>query len=184
MVGRYALNVRKNILNPKNTKEGIMEIAFILRAKQGYIYRYMVERNITAGALAKEIGIAQTLMGRIINFKWIPSTQKLKGRNLVHKRELIRKLEDYFHLPIEYLFPPELTEEIAAKLSKRHVKIEEVEVVSLNYAQVKNIAYVGGPDGLDKVFENIPAVLGTLHPREEKVVRLMYGIGSEERRKP
>ncbi|MFZ2809405.1 MAG: sigma factor-like helix-turn-helix DNA-binding protein [Desulfosalsimonadaceae bacterium] len=108
-----------------------MEIAVISQAKQGYIYRYMLNRGLTAAALAKEIGTDPVTMGRIINFQWLPTT---RGKRITEK------LERYFHLPIEILFPPQLTAQIAERLSRKHVQVEEVEFVALEAAN--DIAYI------------------------------------------
>jgi transcriptional regulator with XRE-family HTH domain len=152
-----------------------MEIAILVKAKQGYIYRYMLEHNMSAAQLAREIGVDSSGMGRIINFQWTPPQTKKRSR-------YTEKLESYFKIPIEILFPPELTAEIAQKLNRKHVRFEEVELLQLEGVNQKYLVYnSGNEDALDEEFRKkyIDKILCTLMPREEKVLRLAYGIGTE-----
>ena len=150
-----------------------MEIAIISNAKQGYIYKYLLQNNMTATDLSKRIGISPTAMGKIINFQWLPPKGK-RGRGENH---YTAKLERYFKIPIDILFPPELTSEIAKKLQRKYVQIEEVELVQLEGINQKYLIY----DNSDNIeSENLCNALmkqlSTLNAREEKVLRLIYGI--------
>ena len=147
-----------------------MEIAIISKAKQGYIYKYILDHCMSASGLAREIGIAPTQMGKIINFGWLPS---LRGTG----PKLVKKIEDYFHLPIEFLFPPELTREIAEKLSRHHVLIEEVDFVSLGCA--KNVAYIGYDSEAEEKCSVLDEQLAALSEREQYIVRSRFGFDGE-----
>lgn len=143
-----------------------MEIAIVAKAKQGYIYRYMVENKITVSQLAERIGLPYPTMCNIINFRWAPGRRTTNG--------ITQKLEKYFGIPIEMLFPPELTGRILEKLGKTHVRIEEVELLPIEGISQKYLMY----DNEDNEDLNVDKILATLTPREEKVTRLLRGIGT------
>jgi len=44
-------------------------IAIVAKAKQGYIYKYMLENNLCAAELARQLGLRPSRMGEILNFK-------------------------------------------------------------------------------------------------------------------
>lgn len=149
-----------------------MEIAIVAKAKQGYIYRYMLENNITAAELARRLGISASSMGAIINFKWIPpQKRKIQGG-------YVDKLESYFNLPIEMLFPPELTKGVAEKLGRKHTHFQDVEILPLNGIQPKYLSYDPGEN--EKKEEQIillQKALKTLTRREEDIIKKAYGLG-------
>jgi transcriptional regulator with XRE-family HTH domain len=148
-----------------------MEIAIVARAKQGYIYRYLREHNLSVKELGRKIGVNQVTMSRIINFKWVPY---LSGRGSSGSVETAKKLERFFHLPIDQLFPPELTKEMFKKLSRDFCKIEEIEMLSLDGVGQKYLVYDNEetPDPTDAIRN----ILAGLAPREEKVLRLIFGL--------
>lgn len=151
-----------------------MEIAIVAKAKQGYIYRYMLERGMSASALARELGTNPSMMGKIINFRWIPNSRRAEGR------DLIRRIEEYFHIPIEILFPPELTREMSEKLSKRFVKIEELDLVALEGISTKYLSYdplenADTEELLGKVMDHV----SELTERQRTVIECLYGIGQD-----
>lgn len=153
-----------------------MEIAIISKAKQGYIYKYMLQNNMTAGELAKRIGITPGEMGKIINFQWLP-TRKITKKGTIKESSYIKKLEDYFKIPIEILFPPEITNEIAKKLQRKYVQIKEVELVQLEGINQKHLIYDNGNnEEAENLCNALTPILSTITAREEKVIRLIYGI--------
>ena len=147
-----------------------MEIAIIAKAKQGYIYRYMVEHKMTAAALAAEIGISGTQLGRIINFQWLPAG---KRRGCVTDR-----IEKYFRIPVEMLFPKELTQEIAQKLSRKYVNIQEVDTISLEGIGQKFLAYEPDSDN-EEIFDRLTQTLNTLKPQEKDVLVKRFGLDGD-----
>lgn len=157
-----------------------MEIAIVAKAKQGYIYRHMIENHLSANELARRVGLDPQRMGKIINFKWLPPKYR-KGRRVVDK------LEAYFKVPIEMLFPPELTKAIAARLNRKYIEFKEIETVSLECADQRFLSYdPQEANGFAEMADNLPKILCTLMPREETCLRLHYGIGGEgsERNNP
>ena len=152
-----------------------MEVVIIAKAKQGFIYRHMIERGLSGKELADKIGLSQQMLGKILNFQWFPSNNRRAGNT-------ISKLENYFHVPIEYLFPPEITEEIAAKLGKKRVEFRDVDLIALDSVEQEYLTY-DPQEGQEE--ERLAAALeqnisSFLRPREEKCIRLLFGIGTEK----
>lgn len=155
-----------------------IEIAVVSKMKQGYIYKHMIENNISANELSRRSGINNVILGKIINFKWIPS------RSNYQCKKTIEKLENYFKVPIEMLFPYELTQEIADKLSKKYIHIHEIETVSLGNIDTKYLEY-NPQDSIDEEREfvdmgdRINKALGTLCDKEVAVLKARFGINEE-----
>ena len=152
-----------------------MEIAIVARAKQGYIYRYMITRNMSAKQLAGEIGIDQVTIGRIINFKWLPPKRRKKN-------DITEKLEKYFKIPIDILFPEEFTQEIAQKIGRKFVKFEEVDILQLESIPERYLPYIEQNELIDEesIDEAIKKALSSLTKREEDVIRRRFGIDMDE----
>ena len=149
-----------------------MEVAIVAKAKQGYLYRYMVENGLTANKLAERIGITPATFGKMLNFQWIPS-----GRKRRKPGDMIDRLEYYFKIPIEVLFPPELTREVAKKLQRKRTSFVEVEFLQIEKVEQKYISYDPTQDVEESVDRSLTVVLDSLTPREEKCLRLIFGIG-------
>lgn len=145
-----------------------MNIAITAKAKHGYIYRYMQEQGISASALGREIGIHPTAIGKIINFKWVPGPRS---------GGVIAKLEEYFKIPIDQLFPPEFTAPLAEKLQKQYVKYAEVDLVYLG--QLPDVEYIGYDGGLDEQFTSVEKSMALLSERERGVIELRFGLSGE-----
>lgn len=151
-----------------------LEVAIIAKAKQGYIYRYMLENNMTASELARRIGINPSAMGRMINFQWLPNKNKRQSR------ELIKKFETYFNMSIEVLFPPELTEEIREKLGRKHVHFQEFEFLRLEDIQPKYLSYdLREEEAIKEQSSEIQKALKTLKPKEEEILKKRFGFNGE-----
>lgn len=150
-----------------------MEIAIISKAKQGYIYNYLKANNMTLAELATHIGISYSKMCNVINFQWLPPKRRKIG-------DLSGKLENYFHIPIEMLFPPELTPAIAERLGRKVVQIQDVEFLCLEDTHPKYLSYEPRDnDDEEHLIMKLYEQLNTLRPHEEKCLRLIYGIGTQ-----
>ena len=148
-----------------------MDIAIIAKAKQGYIYKYMVDNNMTASALAKEIGVKPQTMGRIINFKWMRPMRRRSG-------DITEKLEKYFKIPIEVLFPNELTADIAEKLGRKYVKYQEIDTIQLESISTKYLPFTEQEECFDEIniYEKLDKALNTLTNRQADIIKRRYGI--------
>jgi len=152
------------------------EVAIIAKAKQGYLYRYMLENNITAAELARRIGINPSAMGRMINFQWLPN------KNNPQSAELIKKFEAYFNMPIDILFPSELTEEIREKLGRKRVHFQEFEFLQLEDIQPTYLSYdLREEEDIKEQSSEIQKALKTLTPKEEEIIKKRFGFNGEER---
>lgn len=161
----------------------MFEIAIVAKAKQGFIYKHMKEEGISVKELARRIGISQYQLGSVINFRWLPFYKGRKGDVSSSSQKIVaKKLEDYFHVPIEFLFPPELDRAIAKKLSRTYARFEEIDFVRLEGVSQKYLTY--DVDESTEVTEALDMnmldkVLSTLTPKEETAMRLTYGIGAK-----
>jgi DNA-binding XRE family transcriptional regulator len=160
-----------------------MEIAIVAKAKQGYIYRHMIENGLSIQDLSDRIGITRQTLYAMINFRWLPpegGKNKRVGAGYSKKMKTVYKLQKYFNVGIDVLFPPELTEEIAEKLRGTHVDFREVDFLQIEHVGEKYLSYDPQQiDGFEEMADGIPRMLCTLNLREEKVLRLRYGIGGE-----
>jgi len=146
------------------------DVAILAQIKQGYIYKYMQANDLTQRELARRIGIGEVILGRIINFKWLPTSPKT-GRG--KKSHVVKKLEQYFGFSVEVLFPPELTEEIAARLSKKHVAFKTVELLQLDCINPKYLSYEQAETEDEAIIENL---LQCLSPQEFTVIKSRFGL--------
>ena len=148
-----------------------MEIAIVAKAKQGYIYRYMREHNMSNKALAEALGTDPVMVSSILNFRWLPG--KIRKKN-----DITERLEKFFGLPIDFLFPPEITKEIAKRLGRSFVKFEEVDLLQIENVNQKYLSYDPQQNDPAELLDNVLTLaLSTLNPREETCLRLRHGIG-------
>ena len=151
-----------------------MKIAFLVKAKHGHIYEYMTRNNLSAAELARQIGIHQTSMGKILNFKWRPGKIRTS---------FIEKLENFFHVPIDYLFPQELTESLSNELSKKRVKIKEIDLLSLEDVKTQAIEFTPEDDAERSILVDFmkDSLDKKLTVKEGEVIkRIFYGESETE----
>ena len=148
-----------------------MEIAIVAKAKQGYIYRYLREHNMSNKDLAEALGTSQVMVSSILNFRWLPG--KVRKKN-----DITERLERFFNLPIDFLFPPEITKEIAKRLGRSFVKFEEVDLLQIENVNQKYLSYDPHESDTAELMDyTLTSALSTLTPREETCLRLRHGIG-------
>ena len=148
-----------------------MEIAIVAKAKQGYIYRYLREHNMSNKDLAEALGTSQVMVSRILNFRWLPG--KVRKKN-----DITERLERFFSLPIDFLFPPEITKEIVKRLGRPFVKFEEVDLLQVESVNQKYLSFdPHESDTAELMDHTLTSALSTLTPREETCLRLRHGIG-------
>ena len=148
-----------------------MEIAIVAKAKQGYIYRYLREHNMSNKDLAEALGTSQVMVSRILNFRWLPG--KLRKKN-----DMTERLQKVFSLPFDFLFPPEITKEIVKRLGRPFVKFEEVDLLQVESVNQKYLSFdPHESDTAELMDHTLTSALSTLTPREETCLRLRHGIG-------
>jgi transcriptional regulator with XRE-family HTH domain len=152
-----------------------MEVALVVKAKSGFLYRYMLERGWTAADLSRDCGLSQGTVGDMINFRWLPNPDTERGQ------KMIQRIEEYFRVPIEIIFPPELTREIATKLSKKHVEIKELDCVALEGTNQRYlICDTGADETMEVLTDRVTAQLAWLDPQQRDVIERLFGMGRKE----
>lgn len=139
-----------------------MEIAIVARAKQGYIYRYMKERGMTVLQLAKEIGLPYPTMINLINFRYLPP----RPGSLTAQR-----LEAYFHIPTDILFPPELENAVRERMGLPRViyrEIDPADLISITDVDQRLLTYKEEINFEEK--DLLDKLLAVLNPRERHVI--------------
>ena len=150
-----------------------MEIVFEIKAKHGYIYKYLQQNNLTIKELSERIGVPYSTLISIINFRWVPS----KRRRSLKIKSVSERLEEFFHMPIEFLFPKELVPEIMERLGKKRTIVHELDLVSLNDVDQKYLTYtMDSQIETSSFYEELYKLLPTLLPREEQCLRLRWGL--------
>lgn len=156
------------------------EIAVKARAKHGLIYKYMTEHGLTWLEMAEKIGISTGTFSKIIHFRWAPTEN-------YQNKEVAKKLCNFFHCNLEEILPNELAQqiknnsEIAELLQEEQTVYKEVDVEYLSYDEAPQsiLAYQENFNKQIDFRETIEKVLKTLTPREERIIKLRFGIGDE-----
>jgi RNA polymerase sigma factor (sigma-70 family) len=146
-----------------------MKISVLVKAKNNFLTQFLAENNLNQAELAKLIGIHASIFGDMLNFRWIPVNQVY-----------IKRLEEFFHVPIEDIFPPELTREIASELSKKYLIEKEIDITYLPSIQHLQIPYT---ENFDEALQHqgILSVIETLSTREQQIIKGRFGIDSAEK---
>lgn len=127
------------------------------------------EHGLTGDAMAQAVGIKRGRLRDIENLRAIPDED-----------ELI-KIACTLEKPIDYLFPEELMSAVGAGVfSRRKVELSTPEIISLTEARLR-LTYDGETALIEEVSrslltEDIKEVLTTLSPREERVLKLRFGL--------
>lgn len=156
------------------------KIAIVAKAKQGFIYEYLIKHNLSMSQLAAQIGISYNTLRKIINFEWTPAISAPRNSwREIKKMEVILKIQRYFNVDIELLFPAWMTKELAEKLQTEYVDIKEIDCLQIQDVSNKLLMYEPFGDKEDFLLnacEKIPKVLSTLTRREEICLRLRFGL--------
>lgn len=165
----------------KKKNDSKFEIAVKVRVKHGLIYGYMREHGLTWLEMTKKIGISTATFSKILHFKWVP------GKYYQNKKTA-EKLCNFFQCDLEDILPNELAQqiknnlEIAKLMQEGQTVYKEVDIEYLSYDEVSQglLVYDPRPE-FEKIDlrKNLERVLKTLTPREEKVIKMRFGIGDE-----
>ena len=154
-----------------------MKIEIEAKAKHRFLYQYMQENNMTIKELAEHIGISAVILGQMISFRYIP------GSASTHPRSIARKLEAYFRIPFEDIYPQWFTDEMSAKLSGKVVKYQEVQFDQLESVPTRYLSYDHDPEEILQdvtaerlLEENLKKALSRLSIKERQVMLMRYGL--------
>jgi len=155
-----------------------MEVVILARAKQGFIYKHMKERGLSVAGLAKRIGISYRTLSLIMNFQWPRTT-----RHTLYKSHngTVARLEAYFNVSIDEIYPLWINESNLPGEKEISIDYNAVTLASAPEQYLewrpRDVDHVV----MDRATDRLPALLTTLRPREEKVLRLLFGVGCEAR---
>jgi RNA polymerase sigma factor (sigma-70 family) len=160
-----------------------MEVVLKAQFKNGLLYK-AVQKCGNQSKLASYLRVGPSVIGKWLNFQDTPNFRKPKSQ--AHKeryQEWDEKLIQLIGYGLEEIFPDEL--EKHKSVLKERAKFEAVLEMPIERLIEAGAVPKLPPapdsfiDSLDR--EKIVAeVLRTLTPREEKVIRLLYGLDGEE----
>jgi len=159
-----------------------LDIALKIKAKHGKLYQYMVDNNLSWIEMSSRLGVSSNTLGNILHFRWYP---KKNTRGSYNTGKIAKKLESFFGCSIEELFPKELqeklrdNEEIRKLLQDTHVIHKEIDIEYLPFYSLPQIPYVENFDSFE-TNDLLKNILKTLTPKEEKVIKMRFGIGDKE----
>ena len=108
---------------------------------------------------------------------WEKPRRPSKRRRSLKIKSVSERLEEFFHMPIEFLFPKELVPEIMERLGKKRTIVHELDLVSLNDVDQKYLTYtMDSQIETSSFYEELYKLLPTLLPREEQCLRLRWGL--------
>ena len=149
-----------------------MKLAFDCRVKHGFICQYLEDKQMTQKQLAAEIGISVQTLIRIITINYHIT-------NYCKTTKVIEKLEKYFKLPSEFLFPEEYHILVEKKIGRRRREYKEIELVSLESIDRRQLSYEPNYNSIE-VTEIVDKVLSDLPGRQEDVLRRRFGFDGHE----
>ena len=149
-----------------------MKLAFDCRVKHGFICQYLEDKQMNQKQLADEIGISVTTLIRIMTINY---RIRKDGRTT----KVIEKLEKYFKVPSEFLFPEEYQILVEKKIGSPKRVYKEIELVSLESIDRRQLSYEPDYDSIE-VTEIVEKVLSDLPGRQEDVLRRRFGFDGHE----
>jgi len=154
-------------------------VLFKIKPKHGLIYKYMIDHDLSLKEMSFITGIGKATLLKILHFKWIPN------KNRYNSAKTISKLEKFFNESIDSIIPPALaghissSKEIRKLFQETHIVEKIVDVNCISLEEIKQIGYTQEYDKLF-ILNKITDLLKTLHPREEKVINMHFGLCGEE----
>ena len=142
---------------------GKFTIALKIKGKNGVLQKFIDEVGWTQSDFARAIGTNAGTVGHWFNMEALPGPQ--------HMEKICKLLKQ---LP-EDIFPEFLQNPDFLKQKKTWTLYREVDLEFLPFNKVPEIAYTPEYDSFD-VTDRIKAVLCTLTPRQETVLRMRFGI--------
>jgi len=148
------------------------QIALKIRAKNGILQKFIDEKGWTQSDFARALNIGNpngiAVVSGWFNMKTTPA----------HK--YIRKIEKLTGFLIEEIFPQILKKiDFKKRVSCPVVIYKNVKEDILPFTEMQKISYTPDFDKFELI-ENITSTLGTLSPREEKIIRMRFGINEDK----
>jgi len=132
------------------------------------------QRGLTGEEMAQVVGVSRGRLRDIENLKAIP------------REDEIVKIACALEKPTDYIFPEHLLSAVEAGVfSRRKVELATPQVIALTEAQQRRLLPASGLHELEEAVERkflaeqVNDVLGTLKPREQRVLALRFGLGGE-----
>lgn len=155
---------------------------------ESLVHLRLITHNARLVDVRKELGMLQPVMAQAVGVSQ-DRLRNIENLRAVPTEEEICRIACVLEKPIDYLFPEELLSAVKAGVfSRRKVELNAPQVISLTEAQRRGMLTYDGEteiiEGLDRklLAERIHEVVGTLAPREQRVIRLRFGLDGEQPR--
>jgi RNA polymerase sigma factor (sigma-70 family) len=149
-------------------------ITITAKARHGELWE-LKKKFGTTRALAKYLEMGTSELGTWLNLKKIPKLSRMQEET---RKRLDKKLGKY-GIFLEDLFPEQLKD-----ILDRPKDFEITREISLNLlAEAGGIKLLNSPEDeaiQSELKENIEESIMALTPREEKIIRLRFGLGGED----
>ncbi len=143
-------------------------IALKIKAKHGILQKFIDEMNWTQSDFARALGLQQSIVGLWFNMQDYPRSP-----------ETMEKVCRLIGKAPEEIFPKFLSDPKFLGMKKKWTLYREVDLEFLPFNEVPELEYTPDMDSFD-VKDKIAKVLKTLSPKEEKVIRMRFGLTDEE----
>ena len=144
------------------------------RLKNNILYHAIFDMWPSVSEFCRQTGFHKAIVGELINLRK-PPLKFRKGKATDKYRDPCLKLAKFFKMLVEDLFPLHLYEIKCTKLSR------EFDFKALPFV-TSQLPMLSAPDAhLTEVelHKNIEVALESLTPREERVLRMRFGIGED-----
>lgn len=156
-----------------------MKIAYHIKAKNGALWQ-AAEKMGGVRQLAEHLGISYPTMINLMNMQSYPKF--ISPQSKLDWKSIEKKLLDLTGLLFDDIFPVELSTSEFIKRPKKQTLIVDVELCRLSEAAHLSLppAQEAEIDQID-LAERVGGVLGTLKPREAKVIKMRFGLDEYNR---
>lgn len=157
-----------------NCMQRTFPIALKVKAKHGILQKFIDEKGWTQAELARVVGVGNATVGRWFNLQDFPKSP-----------ESMDKICRLLSMVPEDIFPEFIRNPEFLALKKETIQYREIDLEFLPYnsRELREIEYEGNsPEDeylLTETRDNIKTALRALSPREEEILRMRFGLGTE-----
>ena len=149
-----------------------------IKIKNGLLAKCMQEKGYeTAAQLSRDSKITQTDIGRFLSLKtsiYCKKTGSIKDN--------VKKLANFLGKSVAELFPESILMDNLKEKNKYDVYVSDENLQSfLQHTQENPFLTLESSVDKELIKKSISKILCTLTAREERVIRMLYGIGTEEK---